>query len=175
MNKLIIICIISLLTLSGCVSDGNFQPKTNVRLVTTNVYPELPDIEPVEAVNLIPWVADVPRDTSVLSVVSTVACRSVGTHEDPDHPGVILPDESQSDSWWTRCGEHPILPNSNVYIGFDQQNWNIIQEDFAKLRETIFRYQKRLEEVNNQRQRWREKAEKERTRVNEEGLKEVTQ
>ena len=158
-----------LLALGACSGLDGFDPKTNVRLVTTSVYPELPDVEPVEPVNLLPWEADVPRDTSVLSVKNLTKCRAVGTHEDPDREGVILPNERQSDSWWAECGEHPVLPGSNIFIGFDQQNWNIINENFAKLRETIFRYQKRLEEVNRQRESWRKKADEERRKLNEDG------
>ena len=157
MNKLIMITLF-VLFLAGCASDDGFDPKTNVNLINSQSFPELPDIEPVDPPNLIAWQADVPRDTAVLSVKNTTECRSVGTYEDPSYPGVVLPDMEQTDAWWARCGENPILPNSNIFIGFDQENWNIIQENFAKLRETLFRYKQRIDQVNQQRQEWRDLA-----------------
>ncbi|KKL76562.1 hypothetical protein LCGC14_2043620, partial [marine sediment metagenome] len=79
-----------------------------------------------------------------------------------------VPEADRDNAFWNKCGEHPIVTKSNIFIGFDQTNWNIIIENFAKLREQLFKYQKRIEEVNRQREAWREKAEAERQRLIEE-------
>jgi hypothetical protein len=95
---------------------------------------------------LLPWKHDVPRDMSTKVVVDSESCKNV-------------PETARNESFWERCGIHPPLKDSNIFIGFDLDNWNIILEDFAKLRETIYQYKSRITEVNNQRAKWRAKAE----------------
>ncbi len=141
----------ALLLLGACESTG-FDPKSTVRVVNSMSYPEFPNVQPVFPVNLIPWQADVPRDMTKTVVKNLTSCKKV-------------PENEQDDAFWNRCGEHPIVTNSNIFIGFDQTNWNIIIENFAKLREQLFKYQKRVEEVNRQREAWRVKAEVERQRM----------
>ena len=165
MKKLAILLVIALgLTACG-TTDPSFEPKSSVRLVTSMTYPEFPNIEPLPDVNFLPWVSTVPLDTSVVSVKNTTECRKVKTYVPEDKPYVVLPVEEQPPSWWSKCGENPVLPNSNVYIGFEQDQWNIILENFAKLKERNWQYKQRLEEVNRQRTEWRAKAEAERQRI----------
>ena len=142
----------ALFLLGGCAADDGFNPKSTVRVVNSMSYPEFPNVQPVFPVNLIPWQADVPRDMTKTVVKNLTSCKKV-------------PEEDRDDAFWNRCGEHPIVTNSNIFIGFDQTNWNIIIENFAKLREQLFKYQKRVEEVNRQREAWRVKAEAERQRM----------
>lgn len=151
----LIIALSLIMGVTGCMSLP--KPTSTIRVINTNVYPEMPDIEPVDDPNLAPFQADVPRDLSVLSVKNLTACR-VDTIEDPDRPWVILPTEEQSSNWWSRCGEHPVVPDSNIFLGFDQDNWYIIVENFAKLKEALHRYKARIDEINRQRAEWRRKA-----------------
>jgi len=150
----VLVAFAALFLLSACESTG-FNPKSTVRVVTSMSYPEFPNVEPLLPVNIIPWQADVPRDMTKTVAKNLTSCRKV-------------PEEDRDDAYWNKCGEHPIVSNSNIFIGFDQTNWNIIIENFAKLREQLFKYQKRVDEVNRQREAWRVKAEAERLRLSEE-------
>ena len=151
----------ALLLLGACQQIG-FNPQSTVRVVNSMSYPEFPNVQPVSPVNLIPWQADIPRDMTKTVVKNVTSC-------------VKVPEDERDNAFWNRCGEHPIITNSNIYMGFDLLNWNIIIENFAKLREQIFKYQKRVEEVNRQREAWRIKAEAERLRVTEEDSGELTE
>lgn len=143
-------------TLAACQST-DFVPKSTVQVITRMSYPEFPDIEPISSVNLIPWKHDVPRDMTKTVAKNTTECQKVL-------------DDARNETYWNKCGEHPIITDSNIFVGFDQENWNIILENFAKLREQLFRYQKRIEEVNSQRQQWRKKAEEARQQATEENV-----
>jgi len=146
---------VALLLLGACQNVDGFNPQSTVRVVTATSYPEFPNVEPVSPVNLIPWTANVPRDMTKTVAKNTTACQKI-------------PEDERNTAYWNRCGEHPIITNSNIFMGFDQTNWNIIIENFAKLREQLFKYKKRVEEVNRQREAWRKKAEAERLRTMEE-------
>jgi len=139
-----------LLFLGACGATLD-APSPTVTVITKNSYPELPDIQPLPSLNLRAWKHDVPRDMSKIVPKNTTECINV-------------PEEKRNKAYWNKCGEHPILPDSNIYIGFDQFNWNIILENFAKLREQIFKYEQRIKEINKQRQEWRKKAEEERNK-----------
>lgn len=185
MKKTLVILAASVL-LSACAAnvDREFTPKSTVRVVSSMSYPQFPNIEPLPDVAVLPFVADLPRDTTIVSVKNITACRRE-TIKDPvtgkdksvklemispeDKPHVVLPAKEQSVSWWKKCGENPIAPNSNIFIGFSQIEWNIVLENFAKLRERIWQYKQRMIEVNRQRQEWRDKAEAERLRLANEG------
>lgn len=139
----IILAALSVLTLAACASTS--EPQSTVRLVQSTTYPFLPDIKPVPEPELVPWNHDVPRDTSKLVVIENEKCTSV-------------PETKRDKAFWRECGINPPLDNSNIFIGFDQDNWNIIIENFAKLRETVYQYKLRIDEVNQQRKEWREKS-----------------
>lgn len=126
-----------LLVTTGCAGKTK-----EIALYTKSGAPNLPDIVPVPKPNLIPWKHDVPRDMSKMVVANTAACKRV-------------PKAQQNASFWNRCGIHPPLENSNIYVGFDQTNWGIVVENFAKLRETLYLYKLRINEVNTQRRKWR--------------------
>ena len=121
-------------------------------MITTVTYPEFPDVVPVDPVRLLPWEHDVPRDMSNLKVKNLSTC-------------IKVPVEKQTRSFWARCGENPILPNSNIFVGFDQSNWNNIVENFERLRENLYQYKQRIIAINKQREEWRRKAEEERKRL----------
>jgi hypothetical protein len=142
--KNIIIGLCGIILLTGCDSFDKFQPTVTVDHKITNVYPNLPDLEPVKKQPLDSWNVDVARDMSVpLKVKNTTECLSVKK-------------EKQDDEFWAKCGEHPPLEKSNIYLGFDQDNWNKVVGNFAKLKTMISEYESRMEMINKQRAEWRE-------------------
>jgi hypothetical protein len=176
MKKIIGILLISLF-LAGCGATSDpkyFTPKTTVRIINSVSYPEFPDITPLPELNILAYKPDLPRDLNELSVISSTKCRNkkIKTKPREDKPYIIVPVETQSSEWWRRCGENPIFPESNIYIGFDQIQWNIIINNATKLKERIGQYKQRIAEINSQRREWREKAAAERTRLlNETAIK----
>lgn len=152
-----IVLVVSLLALftAACgqsTGTGQFRPTTNVQVITQTAYPEFPNIPVPPPVRLVPFQADMPRDLSQTVIRNVTDCRNV-------------PEEQQDDRFWARCGEHPIIPNSNIYIGFSQGNWNNIQTNLIKLQENDFVLRGLLEEANKQREEWRRQAQEERERV----------
>ncbi len=128
------------------------EPVSTVRVIQTTTYPELPDIQlPAEPV-LLPWEYEVPRDLSRIVAKSTPDCEKV-------------PDKERDDAYWARCGERPVIRDSNVLFGFDQRNWNIMLSNFSKLREYIFQLRARIDLANDSRHEWRQRAEAERRRA----------
>lgn len=157
MNNKILIFIATIFLLTGCVTDGAFEPKTTVTLVNTEIFPEFPDIAPLQPLDLIPWAADVPRDPSKVTVKNITKCIKV--------------EENKRDkSFWNRCGENPIVEGSNIYLGMDQVNWNVMVENFAKLKERLQQYEARMKEINKQREKWRIQADE--RRANDKAIKE---
>ncbi len=140
--------------LAGCASSSLSvpEPATTVRVVQVTSYPELPDIElPLEP-ELLPWEYEVPRDLSRTEPKNTPDCLRV-------------PDKERDNAYWARCGENPVIRDTNVLFGFDQRNWNIMLSDFSKLREYIVQLKARIELANASRREWRRKAEEERRKV----------
>jgi len=163
-NNVLPIILISFV-LVGC---GTTPETPSVRIITATSYPVLPSIEPLPPISLIPWKHDMPRDLNASSVKNTTKCRKVKTKINENKPYVIEPVEEQTDRWWAKCGENPIIPISNIHIGFDIENWNIILENFYKLKERVGQYEHRLLEINNQRKKWRLDSEAERQKQNTE-------
>jgi hypothetical protein len=133
------------------------EPITTVRVVNTTNYPELPDIQMPMEPTLIAWQYDVPRDQSKLEARDSEKCLKVA-------------EKDRDDAYWaiSRCGVHPVLPDSNILYGFDQQNWNIMLSNFGKLREYIVELRARIQLANETRREWRQKAEEERNKANAE-------
>lgn len=184
MNKILAVIAATLL-LGACTGniDREFKPKTTVRVITSMSYPQFPNIEPLPILGILSFVADLPRDLDEISVKNLTDCRRVKIMDAKDSPDkkdkykkletyhlenkpyVILPKEEQTAAWWKECGENPIFPESNIFIGFNQVEWNIILGNFAKLRERVWQYKQRIIEINRQRQEWRDKADAERKRL----------
>lgn len=152
---LISFSILASLLLSGCAGTRGpetFEPKTTVRIVTETAYPEFPNISLPPPVRLLPFEVDYPRNPNELVVKNITSC-------------VDVPEEERDDAFWARCGENPILVDSNIFIGLDQQNWNNVQENFQKLKENNIVLRQLLETANRQRELWRQQAQRERERV----------
>ena len=140
--------------LAGCASSSVSvpEPVTTVRVVQVTSYPELPDIQMPLEPELLPWEYVVPRDMSRTEPKNTAECLRV-------------PDKERDNAYWARCGENPVIRDSNLLFGFDQRNWNIMLSDFSKLREYITQLKARIELANESRREWRRKAEEERRKV----------
>jgi hypothetical protein len=146
--------------LAGCGSTpfAPPEPVTTVRVVQTMAYPELPDIQlPIEPA-LLPWEYEVPRDLSRTEPKATPECQRV-------------PEKERDEAYLERCGEHPVIRDTNVLFGFDQRNWNLLLSNFSKLREYIFQLKARIDLANDSRREWRTRAEEERRKAAAAGAK----
>jgi hypothetical protein len=157
-NSRSIAALVLVLPLAACNGMRLTDPavKTTVEVVNTTSYPELPDIQPPQQPVLIPWEYDVPRDMSRFEPKNE-ECRKT-------------PEAKRDEEWDKRCGVNPVIRDSNVLYGFDQRNWNLMLENFAKLREYIVQLQARLDLANKSRQEWRAKAEEERKNAAKAGV-----
>jgi len=162
MKNNILYAVVLLMVLTGC---EQVQKTESIKLVTATTYPELPDIEPLSDPGLLPWKHNMPRDMEVMSVINNTACRKVKTKINERIPYVVEPVEEQTKTWWKKCGEHPIFPETNIHVGFDLENWNIVLSNLFKLKERNWQYKQRVLEINNQRETWRNQAERERIKI----------
>lgn len=158
MKNIYYIAILSLF-LVGCASIEQpkpFQPVSKVEVVTSTVYPEFPPLQTPNELKLLPVKMDMPRDLSTLVIKDNEDCKNV-------------PEEERDQLFWKKCGENPIIQNSNVYIGFDLRNYNNLLINLNRLKERILVLTGIIEQANEQRLNWIEKAKAERERV----LKEI--
>lgn len=144
--------------LAGCALSNQSPPdlseKKTVRLVQSFQYPELPDLE-VPKLDLLPVHHELPRDmTADLVVRNTTKCRGVA---EADRRG----------AFWEDCGIHPPLPDSNLYRGYDRDNWTNFWINDARIQAHIAVLRGMLEQVSRQRADWRRKAEQQRARETE--------
>jgi len=138
MNKLIFAVIIATLFLSSCGEIGKeIVTKTDV----VRVYPEMPPLKPLPPLNLQPFSWDYPRDITKKIPKSTKKCLDV-------------PDDKRVGNYWDRCGIHPPLYDSNIYMGLTQMDYGTLQINFGKLKTRILQYEFRIKEVNKQRLEW---------------------
>ena len=140
--------------LSACADTGLKQPEpiTTVKVIQTTSFPELPDIQTPLEPTLIPWEYEVPRDMSKTEPKNTTECLGVA-------------EKDRGDAFWERCGEHPVIRDTNVLFGFDQRNWNIMLSNFSKLREYVLQLRARIDLANESRRDWRRRAEEERNKA----------
>ncbi len=144
----------ALALLGGCANTRLTvpEPVTTVKVIQVTSYPELPDIlMPLEP-QLLPWEYEVPRDLSKMEPKSTPECERVA-------------DKDRDTGYWARCGQNPVIRDTNVLFGLDQRNWNIMLSNFSKLREYIVQLKARVDLANESRHEWRRKAEEERRRA----------
>jgi hypothetical protein len=154
------------------------DPVTTVKVVNETSYQALPDIQLPPEPALIAWEYSVPRDMSqVVPKDETCAKTPEAARNDDWNKRCVMPKDEEcaktpeaarNDAWRQRCAMHPIVLNSNILLGFDQANLNIMLEDFTKLREYIFQLKQRIDIANAAREDYRRMAEKE-------GNKEATQ
>ncbi|MDX8393175.1 MAG: hypothetical protein R8K21_01135 [Mariprofundales bacterium] len=141
--------------LSACSTTPRALPLPTRTITETKIvqsYPELPELKPVPALNLTSFTWDYPRNMQEWVPKSTSKCLSV-------------PDAQRDNSFWERCGEHPPLANSNIFMGLDDGEFKKFQLNWAKLRARLQQYKARIDEVNRQRAEWRSNAEAERVKL----------
>lgn len=146
------------LLLVACATEverETFDPTPRTVVITETNYPEFPNIDIPRMPNLIPWEYDFPRDKTEIVVKNTTDCREVE-------------EENRDDSFWRRCGEHPIIVDPNIAVTLSQEDFDILQRNWALIEEHVIGLRARLNEINRQRADWRERAESERQRVREE-------
>lgn len=154
MTKILIIASLLFLTACGAnTQQRDFEIPRTVETITSVAYPVFPDISIPPQPNLIPWEYDFPRDPDADPVIKNVSSC------------IDVPEENQDEAFWARCGEQPIQTDSNIFIGMDQDNWNILNRNLEVLKENNFQLRERLDIANEQRQRWREMDEAERERI----------
>ncbi|MCB1936131.1 MAG: hypothetical protein KDF59_09330 [Nitrosomonas sp.] len=126
---------------SGCTTPSQVPiVKTDV----VRVYPDLPDIEPLPPLTLMPFEWDYPRDTTKRVPKSTSKCLET-------------PGQQRDESYWERCSEHPPLGNSNIFMGFSREDFETFLVNNEKIRARLLQYKARIDEINRQRAMWRQK------------------
>jgi len=147
--------ILVVLSLAACAQtpEPSRMPQTSVTVVNTTAYPEFPDLPIPPDVKLLPFKVDFPRKSGELVVKNITACVNVS-------------EEAQDVRFWARCGENPIDSNSNIFIGFDQPNWNNLNSNFEILKENNSILRGLLRQANKQRSGWRKLATEERNKAN---------
>jgi len=128
------------LLLTACGRDN-----VTARILQTWQYHELPPIEAPPQPNLQPVVWDIPRDITRRVVRNTTDCLRV-------------PESQRNDAFWRRCGSFAPQPNSNLFIGLDQQNFEALQLNLEQLEARDRMWRNRIDEVNRQRAEWRQRA-----------------
>lgn len=149
-NKLFPILGICLtVVLAGCSTTNKptpFVPQTTVRVVTHTVYPTLSEINVPKSPSLKQVTWDYPRDTTTEEVIrNTTVCRAVPVAE-------------QTVEFWAECGQFPIDPTSNLFIGLNQENYNNLNFNLETMRQHIILLNERLTLSNQQRTEFNQKA-----------------
>jgi hypothetical protein len=92
-------------------------------------------------------------ETSTLRLVTSVQTQAL---PDIDYP----PDPQLRPVQYDvpRDSSKQALPNSNIFLGFDQANWEAFQENWERIKARDAMWRARIDEVNRQRREAREKA-----------------
>lgn len=155
MKKILIILLLSFV-LSGCSVFGRqIFPKVSapVEVINSTSYPVMPNISYPPPLNLQNPQYDVPRDQDADMVVTRITkCVSV-------------PKDERDNKFWAECGEQPIIGNSNIYRGFDYNNWILYLENMTRIKQQIGLYNERIDQINLLREQWRNLNKQERLRV----------
>ena len=134
--------VIAVIILAGALTAcGSAPQKPTVVSNTAVIYPSLPDIDKPLAPILRPIKFDYPRDnTKPKEVKDTPECVQ--------QPPIA--------NFERVCMQYPILKNSNLYIGMDEQSF----KNYFANTEIVNGYGRslnsRLDEVNAERAKWRE-------------------
>jgi len=127
--------------LSACAATS--EPPI-VKTDVVRVYPELPDIEPLPPLTLIPFEWDYPRDKTKRIPKSTNECLKI-------------PEQQRDNSYWDRCGENPPLSDSNIFMGLSRDDFETFLINNEKIKARLLQYKARIDEINQQREMWRKK------------------
>lgn len=109
--------------------------------VVLEVYPELPPMQASD-LELSPTIFDIPRITAMEKVV----------RNDPDCQSV--PEEERNDIFWDECGEYRQDKYSNLFVGFDRENYENYVLNLARIAEFKKSIESLIEAENARRAEW---------------------
>lgn len=136
---------IPLVLISAFLTACSVTPQTPiVEKEVVHAYPDLPDIEPLPPLTLIPFEWDYPRDTTKRVAKSTRKCLETPTPQ-------------RDEAYWERCGENPPLPNSNIFMGLSRDDFETFLVNNEKVRARLLQYKTRIDEINRERATWRQR------------------
>lgn len=116
---------------------------TEVLTTTNNVYPDLPHIDKPIELDLEAVAYAFPLDMNAPPVIkSSTFCKST-------------PVEEQDLNYEAKCFEQPVDKDSNVYIGFEQNEWEKFKTNMVKLKAQGEAYSDTIDEINRQRDVWK--------------------
>jgi hypothetical protein len=121
---------------------GACNPNEPVRVVNTTSYPNLPDIILPPNADLESVMFNVPGDLSQQLIKNTDECQSV-------------PASQRNRVFWVRCGDYRDASGNQIYVTLDKPNFERLRANLSKLRVRDQQFQYRVDEVNKQRQDWR--------------------
>lgn len=129
------------LTISGCTLFR--QPEPTVITKEVIVYPSLPTFQAPTPIPVQSPTLDYPRGDSLV-VKNSRKCKEI-------------PEENRDDEFWEDCGVLEVDLDSNLYAGFDENNFDRLNQllSAAKIREQQWR--SLLETINEQIRLWSSK------------------
>ena len=141
MNKFVVILLA--LSLAACGSTKEIAVPVYV-----SVQPNLPPISAPARIEFGAPQWDLPRDMTAQPQIKNLStCINVA-------------EEKQNNSFWRRCGEFPVDENSNLYMGFDLDNYNVIVLNVNKMKLQLKAYWDTIQKINAERELWREQNER---------------
>ena len=84
-----------------------------------------------------PFKFDIPRDTTRLVVRNTSDCMNV-------------PEDERNEEFWKKCGIHPPLDNTNIFIGLDRESFKNLLYDLEVMEEDGKMLRKILKNIEEQ-------------------------
>lgn len=125
--------------LASCAGKA---PLVNDVIIYKTMYPEMPPIAKPSKLSLATPLYDYPRDTDAeLTVKNLTDCLKVE-------------EDKRNNSFWRKCGEYPHKGNSNIYLGYDLDNWNMVVLNMAKIKAQLNAWNDTIDELNKQRALW---------------------
>lgn len=131
-------------SLTACSNQPVDRPVV-VSKVEGSKWPDLPPVERPAKPRVQAWQYDYPRDLSQPQIVaSRKSCLSVAPAK-------------QDASFWGLCGVYPIDPKSNLFIGFEREQWDILLKNLQELEAYYSASQATFDELDRQRETWRKR------------------
>lgn len=129
--------IIAIFLLSSCQSNSDISslPQPSIQIIEKPVFPQLSEYKIPEDIVLLPVEGNMPRDNTKLVPKDLPHCTEV-------------PEEERNEIYWKECGENPIISDSNIFIGFDYDNWTNLQINLSKLKEYTITLKEIINEIN---------------------------
>ncbi len=145
------ISLLSFLFLISCAQNSlneDFTQPQRLYIIEKPVYPFLEKIPLPDDPQLREFEADMPRDLSKKVVKNTTECKKASQKE------------RETRRFKEKCEEHPVILDSNIYLGFDEKNWLNLQYNFIVLKEKIEEFKKIIGIYNEKIDKMKENQEK---------------